>query len=339
MSEEISSISNRVIKPDQSGIVRDFSGLEVELLTSTVSQLSLLERRFAKEEAVLASLNFDQKPFRHDDIRTAHATTFEWVLSEAPLADDAPQHRFVDWLKAGDGIYWISGKPGSGKSTLMKFITSHRSTIRYLSGWAGSRQLVLAKHFFWNAGSELQRSCEGLLRTLLHDVLSQMTDLIPSVCGKRWKDGGDSSHLAGLPWSLEELRGAIQALADRPDLSAQFCFFIDGLDEFEGDAFDICRALLDLCRSSSVKMCISSRPWNLFETYLGVRPRRRSISTNSPRETFDPLSSPKSESAKSVLTPSPTITACLIWSTRLLIGPEASSSGFSWSRGFCAKVS
>lgn len=35
---------------------------------------------------------------------------------------------FVAWLEEGDGLYWIAGKAGSGKSTLMKYIASHPST-------------------------------------------------------------------------------------------------------------------------------------------------------------------------------------------------------------------
>ena len=47
----------------------------------------------------------------------SHRATFDWIFSE-----DGPG--FAQWLKDGKGVYWIYGKAGSGKSTLMKFISS-----------------------------------------------------------------------------------------------------------------------------------------------------------------------------------------------------------------------
>lgn len=39
---------------------------------------------------------------------------------------------FLEWLKADKQLFWITGKPASGKSTLMKFILSHNETGRLL---------------------------------------------------------------------------------------------------------------------------------------------------------------------------------------------------------------
>jgi hypothetical protein len=44
---------------------------------------------------------------------------------------------FINWLSSGDGIFHISGKLGSGKSTLMKFLHNHRRTKTELKKWAG----------------------------------------------------------------------------------------------------------------------------------------------------------------------------------------------------------
>src|SRR3569833_273024 len=45
--------------------------------------------------------------------------------------------RLLDWLSTGTGIFHISGKLGSGKSTLMKFLCEHESTRNRLEQWAG----------------------------------------------------------------------------------------------------------------------------------------------------------------------------------------------------------
>ncbi|KAF3921762.1 hypothetical protein AA313_de0200385 [Arthrobotrys entomopaga] len=44
--------------------------------------------------------------------------------------------------------------------------------------------------------------------------------------------------------------------------------FIDGLDEYDGRPIDIIR-LVESLRSENVKLCVSSRPWNDFESVFG----------------------------------------------------------------------
>jgi len=51
--------------------------------------------------------------------------------------------------------------------------------------------------------------------------------------------------------------------------NVNFCFFLDGLDEYEGKPMDIIR-LVELLKSMlKVKVCVSSRPWNEFEKVFG----------------------------------------------------------------------
>jgi hypothetical protein len=56
--------------------------------------------------------------------------------------------KFTNWLSSGSGIFHISGKLGSGKSTLMKFICENHHTKNKLELWAGRYRLSLsATHF------------------------------------------------------------------------------------------------------------------------------------------------------------------------------------------------
>jgi len=274
IGDEIDLITKKVIKPDDSGITRVISEDELQILTTNVSELSLLERKFYREERILANLNFDQRPTRHDAIAEAHRETFRWILSENSCGQDDGSHSFVKWLEEGEGIFWISGKPGCGKSTLMKFVVHHHYTMRNLSTWSGSTRVVLVGHFFWSAGSPIQRSREGLLRTLLYDILAQIPELIPTVCNKRWAEA-ESKSLKKMPWSLEELQRSLKTLAAQNRFPVRFCIFIDGLDEFTGDSIDICNTLKEVCVSKYIKMCISSRPWNVFESFLGQVPEQK----------------------------------------------------------------
>ena len=51
-----------------------------------------------------------------------------------------------------------------------------------LSEWAAPRGLGLAEHYFWSAGTDIQRSEEGLLRSLLFELMRQMPSLIRILC-------------------------------------------------------------------------------------------------------------------------------------------------------------
>jgi hypothetical protein len=61
----------------------------------------------------------------------------------------------------------------------------------------------------------------------------------------------------------------MERLAYQTDIPTKFCFFIDGLDEYGGDHSEIIRLLSSLKKSSNIKMCISSRPLNMFEDAYG----------------------------------------------------------------------
>jgi putative ribosome biogenesis GTPase RsgA len=44
------------------------------------------------------------------------------VPTSGPITQGQPSPKFADWLENDGGIYWIAGKAGSGKSTLMKYL-------------------------------------------------------------------------------------------------------------------------------------------------------------------------------------------------------------------------
>ncbi|TGJ80507.1 hypothetical protein E0Z10_g8258 [Xylaria hypoxylon] len=263
LASNVQLIATRICKPNGTGIIRSCTDDEFCLLTDKVSQLALKERSLAREEAMLRSLDYVQRPVRYETIPDAHKRTFSWIFDRGPTS-----HGFAEWLESGNGIYWITGKPGSGKSTLMKYILHHPKTSQKLSSWSSSTPIVVASHFFWSAGLSIQRSREGLLRSLLYDIFSRAPKLISRI----YEDNPESFGQRGrtpLSWSLTWLEDVLRQLTAQKELPIKFCFFIDGLDEFEGDTFDICSTLQNLCSSSDIKMCVASRPWNIFETCLG----------------------------------------------------------------------
>ncbi|KAH0536562.1 hypothetical protein FGG08_006570 [Glutinoglossum americanum] len=228
-------------------------------LPAALQELAEEGKRVRRQQEILNSLCFKSIKVRQDAIKNAYADTFEWIFK-------SPQINFREWLYSGNGIYWVRGKAGSGKSTLLRFLSEHYNTKAALRSWAGGHKLFAASYFFWNAGNMMQKSQEGLLQTLLYQVLKQCPNLIPSVCSVRWdaSEYGDSA-----PWSYSELFEAFKRLAEQTLSWARLCFFIDGLDEYSGDHTELARLLKESASSPSIKICVSSRPWNPFVDAFG----------------------------------------------------------------------
>lgn len=77
------------------------------------------------QHSLLQSLSFDTMKHRSETIAEAHQETFEWIFSDSEFR---PWSNFREWLQSDNGLYWLSGKAGSGKSTLMKYIVGHEET-------------------------------------------------------------------------------------------------------------------------------------------------------------------------------------------------------------------
>jgi hypothetical protein len=216
--------------------------------------------------SVLNSLFFKAIKVRQTAVKEAHARTFEWIFAK-PTDNPRIQTGFKNWLETGNGIFWVAGKAGSGKSTLMKYLCDHRCTNYSLQKWAGEDELVVASYYFWSAGNTLQKSQEGLLQSLLYQILRQCPQLIPKVCPSRWNLAINSKIQD--PWTLQELAMAFVNLGNETRFSTRFCFFVDGLDEYDGEHLDIINVLRRFVSSPSFKLCVSSRPWNVFVEEFG----------------------------------------------------------------------
>ncbi|KAF2472313.1 uncharacterized protein BDR25DRAFT_366286 [Lindgomyces ingoldianus] len=210
----------------------------------------------------LDSLMYDEMFVRHGQISDAFYETFKWLFEEGPQPRSWADFR--EWLCSGDvpGIYWISAKPGSGKSTLVKYIASHEQTEHELRRWAGETPLVQASFYFWSGGSDVYKSRESLLKALLVQIFKTRTELIPRYCPRR----AEIHRLFGsfpISWGLGELDDVIQKLVQ--DKSTQFFFLIDGLDECIDNHEELVSSLQELANNKNVKICLSSRPWPDFE--------------------------------------------------------------------------
>jgi hypothetical protein len=241
--------------------------------------LSLL-RSADLTQRILPSLQYDEIHVREDRIPEAHASTFEWVFKKQELgftdwathSEDGlhspPRHRGI-MLTIPTGLYWITGKPGSGKSTLIKFIVGQRRTRKLLEMWSGEKRLCIAHHYFWCSGTSLQKSQYGLLRSILLQLFQQCPELLPRVLPRHIWESRSDFH--GRRWTMAELVETTKALRHQEDLGVKFCLFIDGLDEYDGEPSDLVKLLDYISQPSFLKLCVSSRPWNAFTNAYGER--------------------------------------------------------------------
>lgn len=92
------------------------------------------------QQRILKGLSFKDMHGRFEAVDTAHYQTFEWIFKDSIIEDGrdhSARESFIHWLSCGTGIFHISGKMGSGKSTLMKFLCDHDRTEAELQKWAG----------------------------------------------------------------------------------------------------------------------------------------------------------------------------------------------------------
>lgn len=55
-------------------------------------------------------------------------------------------------------------------------------------------------------------------------------------------------------------------------IGVHVCAFVDGLDEYEGDLWELCDILDRLQNQAGMKMCLASRPEDAFRNFLGTYP-------------------------------------------------------------------
>ena len=138
-----------------------------------------LELRF------LDQLQYPDMTYRHDRIAEAYQKTFTWIFEEQN--DTETGIGFRNWLESGSDLYWVTGKPESGKSTLIKYICEDDRISAHLAAWASPSPLITAFFYFCNSGTPVQMSEHGLLRSLLFQILHEVLDLFPRLFPGRWE--------------------------------------------------------------------------------------------------------------------------------------------------------
>jgi hypothetical protein len=164
----------------------------------------------------------------------------------------------------------------------MKVLSNHDKTQEQLTLWAGDKTLAFARFYFWKAGDNLQQSLQGLYRSLLFEVLRQCLEMIPLVFPSQWEQLQVSTGTSLADKTLfrpSHIKIAVTRLIQHKSFPRhRFCFFIDGLDEYDGHPVDhrrLATSLQDWASENDVKICVSSWPHLEFHDVFLNSPDRR----------------------------------------------------------------
>ncbi|KAH7240047.1 uncharacterized protein BKA55DRAFT_596672 [Fusarium redolens] len=162
---------------------------------------------------------------------------------------------FNSWLQSDDQLFYIQGKPGSGKSTLVKFILDQNQTHDLAKRW--SADATILSYFFWKIGSEEQNSIKGLWCSLLYQRLQGQQHLILSTLQHF---SHLSLHSEYHDWSIKDLQAVWVYVANLD--TRHICIFVDGLDEIrDQDGFSkLAPSIQSISRLPKTKLCVSTRP-------------------------------------------------------------------------------
>ncbi|GFF62754.1 hypothetical protein IFM47457_01977 [Aspergillus lentulus] len=220
-------------------------------------ECSLHEHR----QRLLDSLRFEQMDSRKSTVRTALAKTCRWFLSHP----DYQAWLTPENLTQHHGFLWISGKPGAGKSTIMKFAySSMKSKSR-------NKHAITASFFFNARGERLEKSVAGMYRSLLLQLLEGYPDL-QAVLDDSDINSQSQNGCPSLDVLKELFRSAASALGQR-----SFTCFVDALDECDEqqvvDMVQYFEELAEQCTNKGVllRICFSSRHYPYIAIQRGVR--------------------------------------------------------------------
>ena len=238
--------------------------------TKRLEALLLNAVELAQVDRILSSLSFPEMNSRVDAVDERHRNSFDWIFAEEQSS--GTNVSFKTWLSGSDSsIFWVCGELGSGKSVLMKTLRRHTKTIENLQVWASQQPFVICEYYFWIAGtSPLQKSAVGMLRTIAHQMITRFPGLLADPTLRSVLLHSSSQ---GSAWTSDVLLRAISSIGAQVKL----CLFIDGLDECDGGPRRHQGLVQNLDRLSSlenIKICVSSRPWDVFEdAYRSIRSR------------------------------------------------------------------
>ncbi|KAI9674058.1 MAG: hypothetical protein M1822_009574, partial [Bathelium mastoideum] len=201
-----------------------------------------------EKEACLRTLAFPEIDSREQDISDAVEHTCDWLFDTL---------EFEKWrnrtdLAINNKVLCIKGKPGAGKSTLM------RHTLEYCKT-KFSDYLIVA--YFFNArGSTLEKTPLGMLRSIVYQLLDK-DNLLYEHFVDIFRKKQITSQGHELEWQQQELKAFISSIIKNRK-SKPWLLLVDALDECsDPDRQNVVDFLESLSTNANtnLRICLSRR--------------------------------------------------------------------------------
>ncbi|KAI1608488.1 hypothetical protein EDD36DRAFT_423386 [Exophiala viscosa] len=183
------------------------------------------EKQGHERVALLNTLDFEQRELRRYELSALETTddTFRWIWTSP----------YRTWLENDELLFWISGKPASGKSTLMNYISRATETTDILEALNHKEWTIVHFFFDFRTGGSISNNMEGFLRCLLYQLCRDLPDLIKNLPHLRQfvrNPSLQSSTPATAQIPIHTLKEAVVKAVG--DYSGSLLILLDGLDEY-----------------------------------------------------------------------------------------------------------
>ncbi|KAL2204332.1 hypothetical protein CC79DRAFT_1129217 [Sarocladium strictum] len=242
-----------------------------------------------QKRSLQETLHFPEFGYRERTVEAAQDRTCTWFLES---------EEYRNWVassatsSAQSRLLWIKAKAGAGKSTLMRFAIKQARDVllqsvnapklkksRLTQLWDKAHrpskvaQLpdIILSHFFNARGNALEKSAEGLYRTLLLQLLKRL----PHLADELSQTNSGWQPAKGLPWPVPTLVDLLVAAVQKLD-GQLVAIYVDALDECDQnevrDMVDVFAALIKSAASNrqTLRVCFASRAWPVIHAQNAV---------------------------------------------------------------------
>ncbi|PYI24553.1 hypothetical protein BO99DRAFT_448180 [Aspergillus violaceofuscus CBS 115571] len=227
-------------------------------------------------DSFLGALAYQEMYHRYESLNPRYNHTLEWLVDKT--SDLCKENQ----LRSGAGFAASRTKPGSGKSTLMKYLSESQHSRRHLKAWAGGKCLVVGRFFISDKQTDKANLSQWLYRGLLHSIVEDLAvpdavRFISLLFPKQWKQKLENGKVS---IDNEDVRTAFVDLRHKHALydKHRFMIYIDGLDQYNDNWCDLRKDLATWAdfKPQDVKIFVTSREHVIFDKpgpTEGFRPR------------------------------------------------------------------